>query len=689
MLLGLLRQYRTVAGWTFALGMLVLAVDSLLTGFSINHNTSIEDVLYWQRLRLTVLALLPGPWLLFSISYARGDLDKTPRVWIAAVVAAFAVPIGGVLLFSEELTHRILIQANAYISLGKFGTILIGLILVSSVLIAMNLERTYRASVGTIRWRIKFTLIGVGVIFIVRIYSTSQCLLFHGIDPAIEAVNSGALVLSFPLFLRSFLRDTRLSFGVYPSQSILQNSLTALLAGIYLLVVGVFGKIASLFGGDSTFAFKAFLTLVALVTLALFLQSDLVRLKLRRFVSRNFKRPQYDYREVWTKFTEGTGACVEQGELARALVRLLADTFQALSVSIWIVDARNESLAPAASTSLSSESATKSAQVSKMQLESLAEYFISNQDPADFETEPAAWGELLRNLHPAEFIRGGNRICVPIVARKEFLGLILIGDRVGGVPFSVEDLEMLKCACNHASASLINVQLAQKLVQAKEFEAFQTMAAFFVHDLKNAASTLNLMFQNLPDHFEDPAFREDALRGIGKTVTHVNHLIGRLGMLRHELKISPADTDVSVLVENSLAGLESDSKITVSKHLGSFPKLSIDRDQIGKVVTNLVLNAREAILDSGEVIISTHATAQNVIIKVTDTGCGMSADFIKRSLFRPFQTTKKNGLGIGMFQSKMIVEAHGGRLAAESVPGRGTTFTIMLPIRGIDDQPEK
>jgi signal transduction histidine kinase len=76
-------------------------------------------------------------------------------------------------------------------------------------------------------------------------------------------------------------------------------------------------------------------------------------------------------------------------------------------------------------------------------------------------------------------------------------------------------------------------------------------------------------------------------------------------------------------------------------------------------------------------------TIQNngwAILTVSDNGCGMSAEFINRSLFRPFQTTKKNGLGIGMFQSMMIVQAHGGRIAVASEPGKGTTFQVFLPV---------
>jgi signal transduction histidine kinase len=99
-----------------------------------------------------------------------------------------------------------------------------------------------------------------------------------------------------------------------------------------------------------------------------------------------------------------------------------------------------------------------------------------------------------------------------------------------------------------------------------------------------------------------------------------------------------------------------------------------------KVVTNLVLNARDAVSPAGEIRIETAQSNGWVILTVSDNGCGIAPEFLSRSLFRPFQTTKKNGLGIGLFQSKMIVEAHKGRVQVESQPGKGTTFRIILPL---------
>ena len=136
----------------------------------------------------------------------------------------------------------------------------------------------------------------------------------------------------------------------------------------------------------------------------------------------------------------------------------------------------------------------------------------AHPDPIDIDSSKEFWAASLRRVHPDEFReRGGNRVCVPMMAGGELLGILTLGDRVGGVPFSVQDFDLLKSVADQAAASLLNIQLSQRLSQAKQLEAFQAMSAFFVHDLKNTASTLSLMLENLPVHYHDPQFREDAL----------------------------------------------------------------------------------------------------------------------------------------------------------------------------------
>ena len=110
------------------------------------------------------------------------------------------------------------------------------------------------------------------------------------------------------------------------------------------------------------------------------------------------------------------------------------------------------------------------------------------------------------------------------------------------------------------------------------------------------------------------------------------------------------------------------------------PPISGDRAQLQSVITNLVLNACEAVSSNGRIVVKTGLQDDWVTFSVSDNGCGMSEDFVKNSLFRPFRTSKKKGMGIGMFQAKIIVEAHSGSIQVASAIGSGTTFRVSLPV---------
>jgi signal transduction histidine kinase len=136
------------------------------------------------------------------------------------------------------------------------------------------------------------------------------------------------------------------------------------------------------------------------------------------------------------------------------------------------------------------------------------------------------------------------------------------------------------------------------------------------------------------------------------------------------------------MIEGALKEFAGMSDVTLVKSLATIPPVEVDKEQIQKVITNLLVNAREASQAGAEIRLSSEQQNGHVIISVQDHGCGISPEFLKQKLFKPFQTTKKKGIGIGMFQSKMIVEAHGGRIEVQSQQGAGTTFRIVLPLPG-------
>jgi putative PEP-CTERM system histidine kinase len=381
-------------------------------------------------------------------------------------------------------------------------------------------------------------------------------------------------------------------------------------------------------------------------------------------------------------FTRHLSGILDHDALCAIAVKLISKTFNVLSVSIWRVDERKARVVCAASTA---EFARDGAGEKLWRpLEGLIPPNPASISlPFYLDDVQEKWAENLRSASRTHFRTGGPRVGVPLFAGGRWLGCAILADRVNGLPYTVEEFELLKCIGDQIAASLQNLRLTDELMQTKELEAFQTMSAFFVHDLKNATSTLSLTLQNLPLHFDDPDFRKDALRGIENTLSRINLHINRLSVLRRKLELKLIESDLNQLVIETLKSLNEMPGIEVVKNLRPLPKVVIDREQLQSVVTNLLLNARDAIGSDGQIRIETAQRDGRAVLSVTDNGCGMSPDFLRDSLFRPFQTTKKKGLGVGMFQSKMIVEAHRGNIQVESEPGKGTKFGVYLPLNGM------
>jgi putative PEP-CTERM system histidine kinase len=673
----LLRNCRSGAAWWFAFGMLGLALDSILTGICLSL-IGLEKLDFWQDWALILKAFLVAIWLGFAVTYSRGNAGESFRRWRILIAIACLLPVAALLGFRGGLIE-VLVRPNSsdlWISFSTAGKVVNVAVLVGTVLVLMNLERTFRSAVGTMQWRIKFLILGLAVIFGARIYTRSQALVFSGHYNSLTEVEAIGLLVGCALLGVGYFRSGFREIDVYPSRAVLHTSITVLLVGGYLFVIGVLAQIVARYGGAASFQLQAFLVLVAVALLAVFLLSEKIRQRIKRFVSRHFSRPQYDFRRVWTQFTQSTSSAIDDPALCAASAKLISETFNVLSVSVWLFDEEKNKLRLEASTSRARNPMSNDA----------IEFPASDSDLArmrkafDLEKVKDDWGGTLREISEAQFSEGGNRFGVPLLAGDRYLGLIILADRVNGAPYTVEELELLECIGDQVASSLLNLRLAKEIMLGKELEAFQTISAFFVHDLKNAASTLKLTLQNLPVHFHDPDFRQDTLRSIGATTNRINQIIERLGTLGSKLELRPSPVDLKLVVEQAIENVNGMPGIEFAKEFEPLPEFIGDREQLRSVITNLLLNARDAVGERGRIKIKIGAQNGWAALSVSDDGCGMTSSFLRDSLFRPFKTTKKKGLGIGMFQSKMIIEAHHGSIRVKSDVGKGTTFQVLLPL---------
>jgi len=670
------RERRHLAYGAFALGMVALAVREVLGARALEAVFE-SQALRWHRYRFASEAAIPGLWLLFALTFARANPRRFLRLWRWPLAAAFLLPLGIVVLGWDSLVTRTTYAMPSWlIPVGRGGQWLHVALLLSAVAILVNLENTLRSAVGAVRWQIKFVVLGIALLFVVELFAYSQVLLYSALQTSILPFGSVVLLMTCAFVVVSLVWRRLGSFDVYPSQAFLYNSLTLLVVGVYLLAVAGLVELIDAVGGRQRAPAIAFLVLVAILGLALMLLSTELQQRVKRFVNRHLKRPTHDYRRIWDQFTKRTSPLVEIGPLSTAIGNIAAETFGCASATIWLMKEGERKLVLGGSSVLSAEQARS---ILKDYGEGRAWLEVMEtklDEPLELGSPelPEAAKDLVRVVHASYSVALLGNEDKPI-------GFLTINQRVTGQPYSFEDFALLKTLADQASATLLNRQLTKELERAKEMETFQTLSTFFVHDLKNLASRFSLAMQNIPVHFDKPAFREDLLKTMEKSVSKIETMTSRLSSLSKGRSLNRTECDLNALVQEALSGLNGSMKASLSVECREVPKVEADPEEIQNVLTNLVLNAYEATGETGRITVTTSRENGWVLLSVADNGSGMTPEFIANSLFRPFQTTKKNGLGIGLYQSKTIVEAHGGRIEVESDPGRGTTFRVLLPSR--------
>lgn len=680
--LALRRDPRSVVHRIFAAGMLLFAVESALSGF-VYHAQSAETFLLRHWLRSIAASFLPAAWFLFSVSFTRTNYREQIAKWKWVLLAMLVGPVALVTLLHPAFYGGppVAVDGGAIIiPVGWAGYLWHLLWIVAAVLILMNLERTFRHTIGHLRWQTKFMFLGIAGIFGMHLFADSQTILYKSINPGMDAISAGVLVVADVLVLRSFYRGRPLQAGVQLSHQFLYSSFTALIVGVYFIAVGVIAWLSLQFAWLPSVNIAIFFVFLAVVVVAAVLLSDRLRLKRKQFITRHFHRPQYDYQRIWARFTEQTASVTETEDLCNRVVRLVSDTLEVLSVSIWLVEGRQEHLSFGGSTVFTDDESHQRRSIFQGGAD-LIRAMADRHMPVDLEGREDDWVEDLRHTYGTEDGRESRvRYCVPIRAAGQLIGVMTLSEKVFYEPLTFEEMELLKNVADQVAAALLNLRLAERLRQAKELEAFQAMSAFFMHDLKNLSSKLSLVTQNLPVHLDNPEFRSDALRTISQCVAKINSMSGRLTLLSQKLELFRAETDVNAFIAAAVAGAETYLAVPVSLDLQEVPPIVIDREQINKVLENLLMNAHDAVGTDGRITVASALRDGWVELSVSDNGNGMSREFVEKHLFRPFQTTKKQGMGIGLYHCRTIVETHGGRIQVESEEGRGTTFRVLLPL---------
>jgi len=285
--------------------------------------------------------------------------------------------------------------------------------------------------------------------------------------------------------------------------------------------------------------------------------------------------------------------------------------------------------------------------------------------------------------------RMGAELCFPIRVQGRLVAFVVLGKQPRGEPYGTDDCDLLRGICHHAGALLSHASLAEERQAAAELEALHRFSVFCLHDLKNLAARLSLVAQNAERHGHDPVFQQSALRTVADTAQKMTGLMSKLSLKSFSPTVMEqvGMIDLLSLIEEAVASLRQDKKVRVYVGGGPVPPVPGVREQIQQVLVNVVLNARQAIAEQGDISIAVAQSNGAAIITVNDTGRGVSSAVLGR-LFRPLQSNRPGGLGIGLYQCKKIIEAHGGTIQFRSEEGKGTQVQIALPLAPMTEQSE-
>jgi putative PEP-CTERM system histidine kinase len=241
-----------------------------------------------------------------------------------------------------------------------------------------------------------------------------------------------------------------------------------------------------------------------------------------------------------------------------------------------------------------------------------------------------------------------------------------------------EDLDLLKTVGREVAVYVSRNEAAEMLAQSKQFDAYNKLSAFVMHDLKNLIAQQALVVENAAKHKENPAFIDDMIRTIDNSVQRMSNLLKKLQQTQPS---SGRPLALKSVVINSVKKCQDRMPRPSLRILDDSLKVVADEENLEMIVTHIIKNAQEATPSDGYVDVTLRGDGTFAIIDVEDNGTGMDANFIKTRLFRPFDTTKSGkGMGIGVYQTREFIRNLGGDVTVKSEPRIGTTFTISIPI---------
>ncbi len=541
------------------------------------------------------------------------------------------------------------------------------------VFVLMLVEQLFRNVTEGSQWNVKPLCLALAGAALFDLYLYSQAVLFNSVDTDAVSIRGAVHTLMVPLLLLASTRRSDWISKIQVSRKAAFHSATLLIAGIYLIFVSGVGYYVRYFGGEWGRALQLALVFFGLLMLIILALSGTVRAKLRVFVGKHFFRYRYDYREEWLRFTKTLSSQNSPQEMGQQVVRGLADLLESPGGGLWMKSRGESSFSQTARWNLA-QALEKEDSASGLCQFMVSSGWVINLE--EFRSSPRRYGQLalpswLQEIEQAWLI-------VPLNVGEEMIGFVVLARARTRLEVNWEVNDLLKTAGRQAASFLAQMQATEALLEVRKFDAFNRMSAFVVHDLKNIVTQLSLMMKNAQRHSQNPEFQQDMLLTVENSLDRMRQL-----MLQLREGATPPGTAVGVnlgeivdRIEATAAGRGRKLEVEIIHRIGTRGH----EERLERIIGHVVQNAFDATGTGGRVRLSLGRQGGQARIEVADTGQGMSQEFIRDRLFKPFQTTKQAGMGIGAYESFQYVQELGGKIEVDSELNQGTKVTILLPL---------
>jgi len=541
------------------------------------------------------------------------------------------------------------------------------------------LEQLLRNVSHDLRWSIKPLCLGIGGAALFDLYLFSDALLFNRIDADAFSIRGFVHAIVVPLVAISTSRSRDWKKRLVLSQRAALQSISLVAVGVYLLFMSAAGYYVRYFGGEWGRAFQLALVFAALLLLAVLSLSGAMRAKFRVLIGKHFFSYRYDYREEWLRFTSTLSSQDGFLEMGQHVIKGLADMVESPAGSLWLKDPSGRFYAQSAHWNMPENAATEDAE------SSLCRFLLDNGwiiNLEEYRSVPRRYERL--ELPDWLFDVPNAWLVVPLATGNRMIGFVVLATARTNVDVNWEVNDLLKTAGRQAGAFLGQMLAVEALLEVRKFDAFNRMSAFVVHDLKNIVAQLSLMLKNAERHRDNPEFQEDMLMTVEHSVERMRQLMMQLREGATPVD-SPRGIDLGAVIRR-IQTAKSRQGRDVEIDLAEKVIAKGHEDRVERVIGHLVQNALDATEQAGKVHVRLEKQNADALVVVSDTGHGMSPEFLRERLFKPFQTTKAAGMGIGAYESFQYVNELGGKLLVNSEIDVGTQVSLLLPLFDVETE---